>query len=152
MFILYSQSLSDVISVHDCDYHRYAGDTELFKGASPDQFDSVQTCIQRYIGDVLIWTNSNQLNLNTNKTEVLPVGSASRVALVDSECANIGGNSVPFKTSVKYPGVHLDRTLSMRQHINSVCRAFFLEPRRAASIRLYLSQSATALLSLLVVV
>ena len=84
LFTLYSPPLSDVISVHDCDYHRYAGDTELFKGASPDQFDSVQTCIQRDIGDVLIWTNSNQLKPNTNKTEVLPVGSAFCVALVES--------------------------------------------------------------------
>ena len=74
----------------------------------------------------------------------MPVGSASRVALVESECAKIGGNSVPFKTSVKYLGVHLGRILSMQQHIVSVCRAFFLELRRAVSIRLYLSQSAAA--------
>ena len=87
--------------------------------------------------------NSNKPKLNTDKTEVMPVGSASRVALVESECANIGGNSVPFKTAVTYLGVHLDRTLSMQQHIDSVCRASCLELRRAASIRPYLSQSAT---------
>ena len=63
---------------------------------------------------------------------------------VESECANIGGNSVPFKMSVKYLGVHLDWTLSMRQQIDNVCRASFLELRRAASIRSYLFQSATA--------
>ena len=33
----------------------------------------------------------------TNKTEVMPVGSASRLGLVDHECANISGNSVPSK-------------------------------------------------------
>ena len=144
MFTLYSQPLSDVISDHDCDYYKYADDTEPSKGASPDQFDSVQSCIQTCIGDVLIWMNSNKLMLNTDKTEVMPVGSASRVALVGSECVNIGGNGVPFKRSVKYLGVHLDRTLSMRQHIDSVCRASILELRRAATIRPYLSQSATA--------
>ena len=88
--------------------------------------------------------NSNKLKLNTDKTEVMPVGSASRVALVESECANIDGNSVPFKMSVKYLGVLLVQTLSMRQHIDSVCRASFLELRRAATIRPYLSKSATA--------
>ena len=76
----------------------------------PISSDSVQSCIQTCIGDVLIWMNSNKLKLNTDKTEVMPVGSASRVALVESECANIGGNSVPFKMSVKYLGVHLDQT------------------------------------------
>ena len=60
------------------------------------------------------------------------------------KCANIGGNSVPFKTSVKYLGVHLDKTLSMQKHISSICCASFLELRRIASIRPYLSQSAAA--------
>ena len=93
LFTLYPQPLSDVISVHDCDYHKYADDTELSKGASPNQFDCVQSCIQTCIGDVLIWMNSYKLNLNTDKTEVMPaVGSVSRVALVESVCANLGGN------------------------------------------------------------
>ena len=133
-----------MISDHDCDCHKYADDTELSKGASPNQFDSVQSCIQTCIGDVLIWMNSNKRKLNTDKAEVMPVGSASHVALVESECANIGGNCVPFKMSVKYLGVHLDQTLPMQQHIDSVCCASFLELRRAATIRPYLSQSATA--------
>ena len=42
------------------------------------------------------------LLLNTDKTEVMPVGTASCLELVDSEWANIGGKSVPFKMSVKY--------------------------------------------------
>ena len=126
-FTLYSQPLSDVISVHDCDYHKYADDTELSKGASSDQFNSVQSCIQTCIGDVLIWMNSNKLKLNADKTEVIPVGSASHVALVESECTNISRNSVPFKMSVKYLRVHLNQTLSMWQHINSVRCASFLE-------------------------
>ena len=146
LFTLYSQPLSDVISVHNCDYHKYADDTELSKSAPPDQFLSVQSCIQTCIDDVLLWMNSNKLKLNTDKTEVMPVGSASCLESVDSECANIGGNSVPFKTvtSVKYLVVHLDKTLSMQKHISSICCAFFLELRRIASIRLYLSQSAAA--------
>ena len=101
LFTLYSQPLTDVIYVHNCDYHKYADDTELSKSAPPDQFLSVESCIQIYIDDVLLWMNSNKLKLNTDKTEGSPVVSASCLESVDSECANIGGNSVPFKTSVK---------------------------------------------------
>ena len=71
----------------------------------------------------------------------MPVGSASCLESVDSECANIGGNSVPFKTSVKYPGVHLDKTCQCR---STSAASFFLDLRRIASIRQYLSQSAAA--------
>ena len=144
LFTLYSQPLSDVISVHNCDYHKYADDTELSKSAAPDQFLTVQSCIQTCIDDVLLWINSTKLKLNTDKTEVMPVGSASCLESVDSECANIGGNSVPFKTWVKYLEVHLDKTLSVQKHISIICCASFLELRRIASVRPYLSQSAAA--------
>ena len=133
--LVYFVLSASVISVHDCDYHKYADDTELSKRAPPDQFTSVQSCTETCIDDVLLRMNSNKLKLNTDKTEVMPAGSASHLESVDSECANIGGNSVPFKTSVKYPGVHLDITLSVQQHISSICRASFLELRRIASIR-----------------
>ena len=88
--------------------------------------------------------NSNKLKLNTDKTEVTPVVSASCLESVFSESANIGGNSVPFKTSVKYLGVRLGKTLSMQKHFSSICCASFLELRSIASVRPYLSQSAAA--------
>ena len=83
--------------------------------------------------------NSNKLKLNTDKTDVMPVGSASCLKSVD-----IGRNSVPFKTSVKYLGVHLDKMLSVQKHISSICCVSFLELRRIASIQPYLSQSVAA--------
>ena len=124
----------------------------MSKSAPPDQFLSVQSCIQTCIDDVLLWININKLTLNTDKTEVMPIGSASCLESVDSECANIGGNSVPFKTSVKYLGVHLDKTLSVQKHISSICCASFLELRRIVSIRPYLSQSAAARLVVAMVI
>ena len=38
LFTLYSQPLSDLICRHECDYQKYADDTQLSKGAPPDQF------------------------------------------------------------------------------------------------------------------
>ena len=46
--------------------------------------------------------NSNKLKLNTDKTEVMPVGCASHLESVDGECASIGGNSVPFRMLVVF--------------------------------------------------
>ena len=133
-----------MICRHECDYQKYADDTQLSKAAPPNQFQSllcdIQTCIDSLVG----WMYSNKLKLNAEKTEVLPVASTSRLSSVGRDSADIGGKRIPFRSSVRNLGVHLDQTLSMQRHISSVCRAAYLELRRIASIRPYLTQSATA--------
>ena len=49
LFTLYSQPLSDLISAHGSDFHKYADDTELLRSAPPNEFCSVQTSIQTCI-------------------------------------------------------------------------------------------------------
>ena len=82
--------------------------------------------------------------LNADKTEVMAVGTLSRLSRVDCNSANIGGGNIPFKTSVKYLGVKIYQNLSMQDQISSVCRASFLKSRRLASIRPYLSDRTSA--------
>ena len=144
LFILYSQPLSDLICRHECDYHKYADDTQLSKGALPDQFQSLFCDIQTCTESLVDWMYSNKLKLNAEKTDVLPVASTSCLSSVDRDSVDIGGKRIPFKSSVRNLGVHLDQTLSMQQHISSVCRAAYLELRRIASVRPYLTRTATA--------
>ena len=82
--------------------------------------------------------------MNTDKTEIMAVGTSSRLSQVDCNLANIGGSSIPFKTSVKYLGVKTDQTLSVPDQISSVCHASFLKLRCLASIRPYLSERTSA--------
>ena len=55
LFTLYSQPLSYLICRHECDYHKYADDTQLSKRVLPDQFQSlhcdIQTCIESLVGE-----------------------------------------------------------------------------------------------------
>ena len=74
----------------------------------------------------------------------MPVGVPSRLRLVGGDSACFGGTVIPFEASIKYLGVRIDQTLSMRDQISSTCRACFLELRRIASIRSCLSGSACA--------
>ena len=116
----------------------------MSKGALPDQFQSLLCDIQTCTESLVDWMYSNKLKLNAEKTKVLPVTSTSRLSLVGRASADISGKHIPFKSSVRNLGVHLNQTLSMQQHISSVCRAAYLELRQIASIRPYLTQSATA--------
>ena len=96
-----------MISAHNCDYRKYADDTELSKSAQPNQFTAVLSCIHICIDDVELWMNSNKLKLNSDKIEVMPVGSD----LVLSRSA-------------------------VSAQTQSIWRASFLELRRIASVRL----------------
>ena len=66
-----------------------------------------------------------------------------RLSSVGRDIVDTGGKRIPFRSSVRNLGVHLDQTLSMQQHISSVCRVAYPE-LRTASIRPYLTQSETA--------
>ena len=101
LFTLYPQPLSDLICRHDCDYHKYADDTQLSKGAPPDQFHSllcdIQTCTESLVG----WMYSNKLKLNAEKFEILPVTSTSPLSSVGRDSVDIGGKHIPFRSSVR---------------------------------------------------
>ena len=141
LFSLYSQPLSDVIVTHSCNYHKYADDTKLSKSAPPNDFLTVERSLQNCISDVLIWMNSNRLKLNAAKTEVIPVGYPTYLDLVDSDSLDIGDTTIHHQASVKYLGIWIDSSLSMKDQVSNVCRACFLELRRIASIRPYLSNT-----------
>ena len=66
-----------------------------------------------------------------------------RISSVGCESADIDGSCIPFQTTVTYLVVQLDQTLSMKQHISSLCRTTCLALRRIASIRPFLSNSST---------
>ena len=106
-------------------------------------FTSAQSNIQSCISDTLSWMQSNKLKLNTEQTEMVLVGSSVRISSIGCESADIGGSCIPFQTTVKYFRVHLDQTLSMKQHISSLCRTTFLRLMRIASICPFLSNSST---------
>ena len=138
------QGSSDVISSHGCIFHKYADDTELSKSCSPVDFSRTLTEVQNCVNDVLFWTNCNKLKLNTDKTEIMLVGARSRISSIDLQSACFNGTDVAFQACVKYLGVKTDQSLTMHEQISSVCRASFLELRRIASIRQYLSHDTAA--------
>ena len=73
LFTLYCQPLSDLICRHECDYHKYADDTQLSKGVPPDQFQSLLRDIQTCIESLVDWMYSHKLKLNAEKTDFFPL-------------------------------------------------------------------------------
>ena len=93
--------------------------------------------------------DSNKLMLNTDKTEVMIVGTAFLVKQVAGNSITILNSDIKIQKSVKYLRVRLDQTLYMSRHISDVCSSSFLSflsLRRIGCIRPYLSDRATSCL------
>ena len=58
----------------------------------------------------------------------------------------IGNAQIPFKQSVKNLGLTLDSHLTMNAHVSNIARTCYIELRRLASIRRFLTSTATATL------
>ena len=58
----------------------------------------------------------------------------------------MGNAQVPFKKSVKNLGFTLDCHLTMNAHVSNIARTWYIELRRLASIRRFLTSTATATL------
>ena len=86
------------------------------------------------------------LKLNDNKTELMLVTSKRTKHLHSLPTSiTIGNAQIPFKKSVKNLGFTLDCHLSMNAHVSNIARTCF-ELRRLASIRRFLTSTATATL------
>ena len=144
LFSLYGQPLSDILERHECQYHKYADDTELSRSGPPNDFTGTVKEVQNCVKDVMSWMTSNKLKLNPDKTEVLPVGNFVHVSSVGGDSTDMGGSVVPLQRTVRYLGVTIDQTLSLEQHISNVSRMCYYEIRRISSIRSFLNQQAAA--------
>ena len=103
----------------------------------------MQTCIC----DVKAWATANMLKLNDNKTELMLVTTKRTKHLHGLPTSiTIGNTQITFKKSVKNLGLILDCHLTMNAHVSNITRTCYFELRRLASIRRFLTSTATATL------
>ena len=99
------------------------------------------------ISDVKAWVTANMLTLNDNKTELMLVKSKRTKHLHTLPTSiTIGNALIPFKQSEKNFGFTLDCHLTMNAHVSNITRTCYYELRRLASIRRFLTSTATATL------
>ena len=103
--------------------------------------------MQSCIGDVKAWATANMLKLNDTKIELMLVTSKRAMYLHSLPTfITIGNAQIPFEESVKNLGFTLDCHLTMNAHVSNIARTCYFELRRLASIRRFLTSTATATL------
>ena len=89
---------------------------------------------------------SNRLKLNSDKTQVLWLGSKQRQSKIDTRTMTIGEHFIESSTSDKNLGVTFDNELGMDLHVNNIARRCFYLLRQLISIRQSLTLYAAYIL------
>ena len=142
LFTLNTLPLASVIRCHDILYRLYAEDTKLHTSCPPAQLDDMCDRLSFCMDDVKSWTIKNKLKLKDDKTEAMVLGKPSVLSGISRDSIVFACCRIPFASNVKSLGVTLDSALSMKQQINTVCRACYIHIRQISRIRKLLSQES----------
>ena len=147
LFTVYIKPLSAIIDSHSIIHHSFADDLQIQMTAPPDGIFELLHSMQSCISDVKAWTTANMLKLNDNKTELMLVTSSRTKHLHSLPTSiTIGNAQVPFNQSVMNFGFSSDCHLTIIAHVTNNARTCYFELRRLASIRRFLTSTATATL------
>ena len=143
---MYIWPLSAIIDSHSIIHHSFADDIQLQMSAPPDEISELLHSMQSCICDVKDWETANMLKLS-DKTELMLVTSNGTKHLHNLPTSiTIGNAQISFKQSVKNFGFTLDCHLTMNAHLSNIAWTRYFELRRLASIRSFLTSTATATL------
>ena len=149
-FIMQIEPLSAIIDSHSIIHHSFADHLQLHMSAPSARIFELIHSMQSCIGDVKALATANKLKLNDNKTDLMLVTSKRTKHFHNLPTSiTIGNAQVPFKQSVNNLCFTLDCHLTMNAHFSNIARKCYFELRRLASIRRFLTSTATATLYLL---
>ena len=144
---MYIMPLSATIDSHSIIHHSFADYLQLQMSAPPDRISELLHSMQSCISDVKAWATANMLKLNDKKTELILVTLKRTKHLHNLPTSiTIGNAEIPFKQSVKNLAFTLDCHLTMNAHVSNIAQTCYFELRRLASIRRFLTSTATATL------
>ena len=99
------------------------------------------------IEEVGIWMKGNKLKTNSGKTELIAIGSKSKLKQVSTNSMVFQDCEIELSESVRNLGVFLDESLSVEMHVNQLCQVLYYQLRKT-KIRSFLTVDAADKLAL----
>jgi Reverse transcriptase (RNA-dependent DNA polymerase)/Endonuclease-reverse transcriptase len=136
LFSLYIAPLSSVISSFGVRHHQYADDTQMYIAASRTDLSAMTDRLENCAAAVHSWLQTNGLQLNPSKSEVVQFTAArGRDRVDDVATLRISAAVIHPSTTTKSLGVTLDGKLSFDQHVTTVCRSCYHHIRALRHVR-----------------
>ena len=123
----------------------YADDTQLYISfviRDRDDLANATSKIELCVLEIKDWMTQNLLKLNAEKTEVIYITPPHFQHKFEALPIHIDGETVFPSASARNIGVIFDKSLSLHEHISSVCRTCVYHLRNISAIRKYIPQSA----------
>ncbi len=102
--------------------------------------------LTRCLAEIKDWLSANFLKLNSDKTEVLLIGTKSTFTKSDCFTVDINNNAIYPSQQVMSSGVILDRTLFFEAHVNNITRTAYFYLRNINRLHPSLTMNNTAVL------
>ena len=99
----------------------YADDHAIIHCFSPDN-KNIRQNIENDIGKIKTWMEENQLKMNDAKTEFIVLETAGNLKKNTVESIEIGDTIIHQTLKIKFLGVHLDKKLSLKDHVQNRSR------------------------------
>ena len=87
IFTLYTHPLSTVICQSGLSYHFFADDSQIHKSSVSSDFPVLAYCLKDFIEDVAEWMGDSKLKTNDDKTELMAIGTWSKLSQVIANLA-----------------------------------------------------------------
>ena len=89
------------------------------------------------------WMDSVCLEMNESKMEFIYFGSTSQLGKCNITKNDINGEHIERSDKTRYLAAHLDRTLSMKDHVKTKCKAAIINLLQIKAASKFLSRKAS---------
>ena len=127
LFLIY---INDILQVRldGCHMKLFADDLIVY--SSSDSVGNIKTILKKQMRLVEKWLNVNKLKLNIKKTKFLLLHGKRNTAHLKNETSvqnvesmiEVSGVPIEEVNEMKYLGVVLDRTMSLKEHVNYIVK------------------------------
>ncbi len=145
LFCIYTSPLGDLLRSHNIAYHFYADDSQIYLAFSPDvlcdqveAFSRIESCAD----DVRSWMYQNKLKLNDDKTMFMVLGNKPQTEKLVLDSVTIGDAYISSTGSTTNLGAGFDSEMSMKFHIQMVCKSGYYHLRNISRIKKCLTYDA----------